>query len=162
MASKIFTKDRLNSVGYGAGLGGFMSYQAHKDDKDGKFKNVLKGAALGGLAGGVLHGLGGSKKAKGSTGGGKAGGSTGGRGPNGGGTGGGNGGRSYGGNRNYNSGGAASNKFSSEFDGLSDINEAKKRYRKLSRIHHPDHGGSTADMQDLNNAYEAFKKKYGM
>ena len=32
--------------------------------------------------------------------------------------------------------------------------EIRKHYRKMAFTHHPDHGGSTADMQELNRQYE--------
>ena len=32
--------------------------------------------------------------------------------------------------------------------------ELKKAYRKLAMKHHPDAGGNTADMQEINNEYE--------
>lgn len=35
--------------------------------------------------------------------------------------------------------------------------EVQKAYRRLSRSVHPDHGGSEADMADLNRAYECLK-----
>ena len=36
--------------------------------------------------------------------------------------------------------------------------EVKKAYRKFSKKAHPDHGGSTADQQRLNSAYEDWCK----
>ena len=32
--------------------------------------------------------------------------------------------------------------------------EIRKLYRKMAMKHHPDHGGNTADMQELNRQYE--------
>lgn len=36
--------------------------------------------------------------------------------------------------------------------------DAKKRYREQAAKNHPDRGGNTKDMQDINLAWEAFKK----
>lgn len=33
------------------------------------------------------------------------------------------------------------------------LDELKKEYRRLTMIHHPDHGGDTATMQDINAEY---------
>lgn len=46
-------------------------------------------------------------------------------------------------------------------DWLKDVKtkvDAKKKYREQAAKHHPDRGGNTKDMQDINNAWEAFKK----
>lgn len=37
--------------------------------------------------------------------------------------------------------------------------EAKARYRELVRKHHPDAGGDTRTMQDINNEYATFKAR---
>lgn len=34
-------------------------------------------------------------------------------------------------------------------------------YRALAGLHHPDRGGDTAKMQEINEAYEALKKRHG-
>ena len=46
-------------------------------------------------------------------------------------------------------------------DWLKDVKtkaDAKKKYREQAAKHHPDRGGNTKDMQDINNAWEAFKR----
>lgn len=40
------------------------------------------------------------------------------------------------------------------FAGFNTVEEIKAQYKKLARQHHPDLGGDTATMQDINNAYE--------
>ena len=40
------------------------------------------------------------------------------------------------------------------FTACQTLDELKKEYRRLVMIHHPDHGGSTATMQDINTEYE--------
>lgn len=35
------------------------------------------------------------------------------------------------------------------------LDELKKEYRLLAMKHHPDHGGDTATMQEINNEYES-------
>lgn len=44
------------------------------------------------------------------------------------------------------------------------LDELKKEYRRLTMIHHPDHGGDTATMAAINNEYaerfEALKKAH--
>ena len=35
------------------------------------------------------------------------------------------------------------------------LEELKKQYRSLALKHHPDRGGRTQDMQEINNEYEA-------
>jgi len=42
------------------------------------------------------------------------------------------------------------------FEGCKNQAEAKARYRELVREHHPDAGGDTATMQDINTAYADF------
>ena len=37
--------------------------------------------------------------------------------------------------------------------------ELKTKYKELSMKHHPDVGGKTEDMQDINNAYEVLQKR---
>jgi hypothetical protein len=44
------------------------------------------------------------------------------------------------------------------FNGCSNENEVKSRYRDLAKQHHPDLGGDTAIMQAVNAAYEAALK----
>jgi len=45
--------------------------------------------------------------------------------------------------------------------GSVDEEELKKIYKKLSFANHPDHGGSTDKMQDINQAYDLLKKNVG-
>ena len=44
------------------------------------------------------------------------------------------------------------------FNNCKTYEELKQEYKRLAMIHHPDKGGSTAAMQEINNSYEeAFK-----
>jgi hypothetical protein len=38
------------------------------------------------------------------------------------------------------------------------LEEVKRRYKELAMQHHPDRGGNTATMQDINNEYESIIK----
>lgn len=38
------------------------------------------------------------------------------------------------------------------------VDELKKEYHRLARLHHPDVGGSTADMQEINSEYDRLIK----
>lgn len=40
------------------------------------------------------------------------------------------------------------------FKNATNLEEAKKEYKKLAMQHHPDKGGSTEAMQEINNEYE--------
>ena len=40
------------------------------------------------------------------------------------------------------------------------LDEIKKSYRKLVKIHHPDKGGDSAVMLEVNSAWEILKKKH--
>ena len=40
------------------------------------------------------------------------------------------------------------------------LEEIKKAYRKLVKIHHPDKGGDSAVMLEVNSAWEILKKKH--
>lgn len=40
------------------------------------------------------------------------------------------------------------------FPGVKTLDELKAKYRELARKHHPDHGGSTEDMQEINAQYD--------
>lgn len=44
------------------------------------------------------------------------------------------------------------------FSGCRSLEEVKRRYKKLAMKHHPDRGGDTATMQDINNEYESVMK----
>ena len=39
------------------------------------------------------------------------------------------------------------------------LDELRTMYRKLALLHHPDRGGSTADMQEINNEYDTLSKR---
>jgi len=45
------------------------------------------------------------------------------------------------------------------FKGVSSLDELRTMYRKLALQHHPDRGGSTADMQEINNEYDFLSKR---
>lgn len=40
------------------------------------------------------------------------------------------------------------------FVGVSTLDELKKLYRNLAKLHHPDVGGNTKDMQEINSEYD--------
>ena len=44
----------------------------------------------------------------------------------------------------------------SHFTNCTTKEEAAKEYRRLAMLHHPDHGGDTRTMQDINTEYAAF------
>jgi hypothetical protein len=44
------------------------------------------------------------------------------------------------------------------FKGITDLTELKKVYYKLALQFHPDRGGDTATMQQINNEYEVFSQ----
>jgi len=44
------------------------------------------------------------------------------------------------------------------FEGLTAVNEIKALYKKLAFQHHPDRGGDTRIMQDINSQYQAILK----
>jgi len=44
------------------------------------------------------------------------------------------------------------------FNDCKNLDEVKRRYKELALKHHPDRGGNTQIMQDINNEYEAIKK----
>lgn len=44
------------------------------------------------------------------------------------------------------------------FDGCKTLDEVKTLYRQLAINNHPDHGGDTDTMQEINNAYEAARE----
>lgn len=37
------------------------------------------------------------------------------------------------------------------------LDEGAKMYRELASKHHPDHGGNTSDMQEINNEWDELK-----
>ena len=45
-------------------------------------------------------------------------------------------------------------------DPSANLDEIKKAYRKLVKIHHPDKGGDSAVMLEVNSAWEILKKKH--
>lgn len=44
------------------------------------------------------------------------------------------------------------------FEGCQTLDDVKKRYKEQALLHHPDRGGDTATMQELNNEYERIIK----
>jgi curved DNA-binding protein CbpA len=40
------------------------------------------------------------------------------------------------------------------FDNPQTLEELKKQYKRLAMIHHPDRGGTTKDMQEINSEYD--------
>ncbi len=44
------------------------------------------------------------------------------------------------------------------FKDCTSLAEVKKRYKELAMLHHPDRGGETATMQEINNQYESISK----
>lgn len=51
------------------------------------------------------------------------------------------------------------NKYYTYFNECSSLEEARRIYIRLAKTAHPDAGGSTEDMQDLQEAYEMYKSK---
>lgn len=45
------------------------------------------------------------------------------------------------------------------FQNINSLDELRTAYRKLAVRHHPDKGGSTADMQEINAEYELLSKR---
>jgi hypothetical protein len=45
------------------------------------------------------------------------------------------------------------------FGDISTLEELKKRYRELCKTYHPDKGGSTAQMQQINNEYSSILER---
>lgn len=45
------------------------------------------------------------------------------------------------------------------FKDVRTIEELKAQYKKLAFAHHPDRGGNTADMQQINNEYDELLKR---
>ena len=45
------------------------------------------------------------------------------------------------------------------FKDIHTLDELRTMYRKLALLHHPDRGGSTADMQEINNEYDILSKR---
>lgn len=45
------------------------------------------------------------------------------------------------------------------FEGIKTLDELRKKYRNLAFQYHPDKGGSTENMQEINNQYERLSKK---
>jgi ankyrin repeat protein len=45
------------------------------------------------------------------------------------------------------------------FENVKTLDELRKQYRNLAFIHHPDKGGKTAVMQEINNQYERLSKQ---
>jgi len=45
------------------------------------------------------------------------------------------------------------------FKDVTTLDQLRTMYRKLALLHHPDRGGSTADMQEINNEYDILSKR---
>lgn len=45
------------------------------------------------------------------------------------------------------------------FHNITTLDELRSEYRRLALMHHPDKGGSTSDMQEINNEYDLLSKK---
>lgn len=45
------------------------------------------------------------------------------------------------------------------FINIHTLDELRTVYRQLALLHHPDRGGSTSDMQEINNEYDILSKK---
>ena len=45
------------------------------------------------------------------------------------------------------------------FKGVKDLNELRRLYRSLAIQHHPDKGGDTAIMQEINNEYDEMSQR---
>lgn len=45
------------------------------------------------------------------------------------------------------------------FNNVKTLDELRSMYRKLAFLHHPDRGGSTIDMQEINNEYDILSKR---
>ena len=45
------------------------------------------------------------------------------------------------------------------FQNITTLDELRSEYRRLALLHHPDRGGSTADMQEINNEYDLLSKR---
>lgn len=45
------------------------------------------------------------------------------------------------------------------FKGITDLQELRREYRRLAVLHHPDKGGRTEDMQEINNEYEVLSQQ---
>ena len=39
------------------------------------------------------------------------------------------------------------------------LEEVKRKYKELAMLHHPDRGGNTATMQEINLEYEEIQKE---
>lgn len=44
------------------------------------------------------------------------------------------------------------------FHNINTLDELRSEYRRLAMLHHPDKGGSTSDMQEINNEYDLLSK----
>ena len=45
------------------------------------------------------------------------------------------------------------------FHNITSLDELRSEYRRLALLHHPDKGGSTSDMQEINNEYDILSKQ---
>ena len=44
------------------------------------------------------------------------------------------------------------------FDNISTLEELRKQYKELLKIHHPDNGGNVSEMQEINSEYDRMFK----
>ena len=44
------------------------------------------------------------------------------------------------------------------FNNINTLEDLRKQYKELLKIHHPDNGGNVADMQEINAAYDQLFK----
>ena len=44
------------------------------------------------------------------------------------------------------------------FENISTLEELRKQYKELLKIHHPDNGGNVSEMQEINSEYDRMFK----
>ncbi len=45
------------------------------------------------------------------------------------------------------------------FENISTLEELRKLYKELLKLHHPDNGGNVSEMQEINSEYDRIFKK---